>query len=359
MSFREQGKRKWGCLGLESVPPWMCQLNCPWCYKGVHGRGGAGEMPAEFVADAIRQASAAGFAEVAFLGGEPTLHPTLPEFVGQALVEGLTPIVVTNGMRLADERYAKQITPPGTTLVLHAPLPAAVQDRAAGVAGYNRRLMRAYGNVIGRPGIVVVAETVMVREVKSYILDMYRWCLENGVRPFFEMARRTDKGIVYPGTLSPEEIRDFFEEMRRADPHPPALLTPPAYSQVCTMTITGLHVKNLGDGDYGGVYSCCAQRVRHGDLRQQPLAEILEDPSLLVFKNQDEWIYGPCRGCVHYAVCRGGCRGEAALAFGCARASCPSCWHIPAGVRNDPAVMAPPNCTGCPLEDNVTCRPRR
>jgi len=80
------------------------------------------------------------------------------------------------------------------------------------------------------------------------------------------------------------------------------------------MSITGLHVKNFGGGNYGGVYSCCAQSICHGDLKQKSLEEILTDPAMAVFKDQDYWIAEPCRSCEFYPVCRGGCRLRAGRA---------------------------------------------
>jgi radical SAM protein with 4Fe4S-binding SPASM domain len=148
----------------------------------------------------------------------------------------------------------------------------------------------------------------------------------------------------------------LFARLPNPNTHP---IIPPAFGQPCTMAITGVHIKNFGNGDFGGVYSCCAQQVRHGDLRRQTLAKVLAVHSLEVFKNQDEWIFGPCRECQHYSICRGGCRGEAYLAFGCPRASSPACWHISSEVRDDPRVMAPSTCAGCPLEGNPACHPRR
>lgn len=359
--FREQSATSnFQSFALELVPGNKCQLKCKNCYKGSGPMPKAdGDMPTEFVRNTLWQAKQAGFSEAVFIGGEPTTHRDLPVFVRYALEIGLTPIVVTNGIRLANAFYAAQLTLPGVTLVLHGPLPAQVQDEEVRLPGYTAKLMRAYQNVINKPGVTVVAEVVVVNEFVEHIAEMVHWCRANNVVPFVELNRRGDNGIHYANTTSPEEVFALFQQLRANDPSPPAVLLPPTYGQPCTMAITGLHVKNFGDGDFGGVFSCCAQHVRHGDLCQQTLVEILHDPGLEVFKNQDQWIFGPCQSCEHYSLCRGGCRGEATLAFGCPRASCSSCWHIPATVRNDASVMAPPTCAGCPLLGNSACNPRR
>lgn len=357
--FRERGASNYQSFALELVSPGLCQLHCGNCYKRNGGNTNRdGIMPSAFVKDVLRQAKECGFAEAVFIGGEPTLHPDLPEFMGFALEIGLMPILCTNGIKLADANYATRIAVSGSVLVLHAPLPGDVQDNHVGRRGYTATLARAYENLDSEQA-TIVAEAVVIRDFLEYIPALHQWCLDKGITPFIEINRRYDTGYVYPNAVEPEEVEKLFQRLAFTTPTPPSVLVPPAFGQPCTMAITGLHVKNLGSGDHGGVYSCCAQKVKHGDLLRQRLAKILADESLSVFKQQDKWIYGPCRSCGHYAICRGGCRGEASLAFGCPRASCPVCWHIPAEIRNDPAVMLPPTCAGCPLEGNPACCPRR
>jgi radical SAM protein with 4Fe4S-binding SPASM domain len=359
--FREKGETtRYQGFALELVAPSRCQLRCRNCYKSEDlRRSRDGEMPTEFAKEALDQARANGFAEAIFMGGEPTLHSDLAGLVEYAISIELAPIVVTNGMKLSDTTYANRIAQPGATLVLHAPLPEHVQDKEVQTRGYSKKLRQAYVNLARRKDITVVAEVVAIREFLPHIPEMVEWCRENSIVPFVEFNRTSDKGIIYEGTISPEEVKDLFDKIRANDPNPAEIFLPPAYAQPCTMAITGVHVKNFGNGDFGGVYSCCAQSVRHGDLRSQTLAEILGDSSFLVFKNQDEWIFGPCRECEYYSICRGGCRGQAYQTFGCARASSPFCWHLSAEVRSDYRIMAPPSCHGCPLKGNPACRPQR
>lgn len=356
--FRERGGRKYQSVALEVVPGWTCQLHCANCYKGRAHTFGNSQMPMEFVRQVLVQAKQCGFGEVVLIGGEPTLHPALPTMIEESLRLGLTPIVVTNGVKLADRRYKDQIALNGVTLVLHAPFERAVQDRHAGLSGYHDALMQAYDNVLGSDGVTVVAEVLVTTMFLPQIPDVYRWCRDHGVKPFIEMVRRSDDGMKTDGTPSIDDVHQLFLTLAEID-SPEVPVTPPMFGQPCTMAITGVHVKNFGGGDYGGVYSCCAQHVRHGDLKSEALVDVLATPGMAVFKDQDKWIYGPCARCADYSYCKGGCRGEAALAFGCPRASCPLCWKIPSEIREDPLLMSPPSCAGCPLEGNPACHPRR
>ncbi|MDP3093674.1 MAG: radical SAM protein [bacterium] len=372
--FREHGQGKFQSFALEIAAG--CNLQCGNCYRRPHPKR-MGLMPNEFVERMIGEAKEAGFAEIVLIGGEPTLHPSLPKFVNWVLEQGLTPIVCTNGWRLADKHYCEQIALPNTTIVLHGlvPLPEQGMDRHVGISGYTEKLRAAYKNLdtLRSKGITIVAEAVVIKPFLPYLLRFHQWCRQNDYIPFIELNRRGNDGRPNDLSASPEKVASLFQQLQKWDEkHAPELtdkiLTPPAYGTKCTMTITGLHVKNFGNDDYSGVYSCCAQTVRHGDLRQQSLAEILANQGMEVFKNQDEWIVGPCRSCQYYSVCRGGCRGEATLTFGCPRASCPSCWHIPAEIRRDPYRMTPreyppmsgpgsaiAQCDNCPLQGNSGC----
>ena len=47
--------------------------------------------------------------EIRLLGGEPTLHPKLPEIIHKVRELGHRPVVLTNGLRLADFKYAQAL----------------------------------------------------------------------------------------------------------------------------------------------------------------------------------------------------------------------------------------------------------
>lgn len=359
--FREKGKSaRYQSFALEIVGG--CQLRCGNCYRTPAQK--LSLMPSTFVKKMIREAKEMGFAEIVLIGGEPTLHPELPRFIEFILEEGLSPILCTNGIRLADKKYCSNIIREGMTIVIHGLVPTSYKtmDDHVKMNGYMEKLVKAYKNVEAKrtKNITIVAEAVVIKPFLPHLLDFHIWCRNNGYIPFVELNRRGNNGELDNLSVSPEEVFNIFGQLQiwdlnNAENLTDHLLTPPAYGNKCTMSITGLHIKNFGHGNYGGVYSCCAQTVKHGDLKKQSLAEILADTGMLVFKNQDDWIVGPCRQCQYYFLCKGGCRGEAALTFKCARASCPTCWHIPKEIRNNPLEMAPKDCSGCPLEEKCGC----
>ncbi len=58
-----------------------------------------------------------GYFGVIFTGGEPTLHPELPQITRYARARGLHARLITNGSRLADAEYAAELAEAGLELV--------------------------------------------------------------------------------------------------------------------------------------------------------------------------------------------------------------------------------------------------
>ena len=83
-----------------------CQLSCTHCYAESGPRGDEGVLGTRDWFRIIDDVAELGAHSIQFIGGEPTLHPDLPEFVGRALTAGLGVEVFSNlvhiGPRLWD-----------------------------------------------------------------------------------------------------------------------------------------------------------------------------------------------------------------------------------------------------------------
>jgi cyclic pyranopterin phosphate synthase len=92
------------------------------------------ELPTNMVKRLLRDAAAGGISTVRLYGGEPLLHPGLPEMVAESVACGLTPFVTTNG-RLLD-RHLDSLFAEGLKIITF------------GYYGYDG----AYDSYVGRPG---------------------------------------------------------------------------------------------------------------------------------------------------------------------------------------------------------------
>lgn len=76
-----------------------CNLRCEGCRYGRDYMVGS-ELPTDMVVAALRDAAQVGFSTIRLYGGEPLLHPGLPEMVSACRSLGMSPYVSTNGILL-------------------------------------------------------------------------------------------------------------------------------------------------------------------------------------------------------------------------------------------------------------------
>jgi MoaA/NifB/PqqE/SkfB family radical SAM enzyme len=105
-----------------------------------------------------------GYFGVILTGGEPTLHPELPEIAGYAARQGLHVRMITNGARLADPDFARALAAAGLKLV-HVSVYSvdpAVEARLRGAEGTLERAYAAIDNA-HRFGVEVNVNCVINR----------------------------------------------------------------------------------------------------------------------------------------------------------------------------------------------------
>lgn len=97
-----------------------CNLDCPICYtinKNEDAFMLSREGYAQILAELGKQHDALDI--INFSGGEPTLHPDLPELVRMSHAAGIPRVAIsTNGLRLTDEAYVKELAACDTRIVL-------------------------------------------------------------------------------------------------------------------------------------------------------------------------------------------------------------------------------------------------
>lgn len=110
-----------------------CNQDCAMCWQGRDW-----PSPPEAMFDRwLDELCAAGISSLVLSGGEPTLHPRLPEWVSRAHQAGVHVTLETNALRYAEPGYLDQLRSAGlsdTVVSLHA-ADAAGSDALTGVPG--------------------------------------------------------------------------------------------------------------------------------------------------------------------------------------------------------------------------------
>lgn len=112
-----------------------CQLACSHCYANSGPTGGHGSMTAADWAGVVDAASELGARLVSMIGGEPTLHPALPELVGRALDAGMTAEIFTNLIRIPDGLWPTLMRPGARMSTSYYATDPAEHDRITGRRG--------------------------------------------------------------------------------------------------------------------------------------------------------------------------------------------------------------------------------
>lgn len=105
---------------------YRCNLACPYCFardlQGQHPE----DLTAQRFSSLLDWMSRAALPAVAFLGGEPTLHPRLPEMVEAVTDAGIAAVVFSNG--LFSELLAKTLAPRVSNFVINYNEPSFYSD---------------------------------------------------------------------------------------------------------------------------------------------------------------------------------------------------------------------------------------
>ncbi len=361
MPFREKGEGIKGNIGIGFDLIDDCNIRCRQCFysKSVQL---VKMISLKQMTEIVKKVSGK-FSEMYLLGGEPTLHPQLLEILKLGSAHFSTVILVTNGLRLADEEYCKEIALPGLNLSMHK---RAASHRAVKLVenlsrckGYFHQSKKAWENVekFWQGDVNVQVNILKPLLEGGHLMDVFRWARERGYEPIIEL---TKPGPIFERghelDVTSGAIQKLFMEMKKYDEKNlsdsgkvPLVLVPPSYGHNCTMIETGVHV--YVDGN---VAPCVAHGgIALGNIFTEDIEKILNSPIREAIKKYQDWIVGPCHECEYFAYCHGGCRGEAFWDTGCLRASDPYCWHIPKGLTLKD--MVPISCNGCLLEDNPGC----
>lgn len=362
-SFRENHYSPRGNVGVGVDIVSDCNLNCVQCfYRGQKNSPCATRMITLEQMKLIIEKTKEDFLELYLLGGEPTLHPQLQQILYLALNSIKLVVLVTNGLRLAEEDYCKKIAMPGISLTMRKEAVSSkakdLVDCLSGRYGTFELSQMAWKNVEKHWRGKIYVQLNLVRPLleEGHVMEVFKWARSKGYEPLIELTKASsvfERGNELDVPIG--KIQKLFEEMRAFDEkHYPDILlnplVPPYYNNRCTLMETSIHI--IVDGT---VIPCVGnQTPPYGNIFTDDVKTLSTSPLREAIRDYKNWIVGPCRNCAHFDYCHGGCRGEARWETGCLRASNPYCWYHHANLTVKD--MVPKSCKGCLLENYPTCQ---
>ena len=345
-----------------------CNLRCVHCYADSHAERYPGELTWEQCCAVIDDLADYKVNALLLSGGEPLLHPQLPQILQRATEKGLKVTISTNGTRITPE-YARMFKDLGVAYVgISLDGIGAVHDQFRGVKGAfdgairGFKLCEAVGQKTGLRLTLTRNNVQSMEQILNFIED------EGIQRVCFYHLVPTGRGVDV-ASLKPEEARAALDMLiARAETWHAAgqtreLLTvtqpadgvylllrqlreghPLAKETLRLLTWNGGGANSSGRGianidTQGNIHpDQFWQGVTLGNVKQQRFSDVWEaaqEPSAAVLQElrghddpveRQKKLSGRCATCKHFALCGGGFRNRAAFANGHWYGSDPGCY---------------------------------
>jgi pyrroloquinoline quinone biosynthesis protein E len=324
-------------LGLLAELTHRCPLGCPYCSNPLALESRDDELDTATWARVMREAAALGILQVHLSGGEPAARRDLAEITAAAHEAGLYTNLITSGIGLTDARM---------TALYDAGLDhvqISIQDgeekSADHIAGYRGAFARKteLAAQVRRLGMPLTVNMVVHRANIEHIAAMvdlalaldagrveiahvqyYGWALKN-------------RAALMPTRAQVERARHVVEDLRMRH-HGRIVIdavVPDYHARYPKPCLGGWGRRSLNINPSGRVLPCHAAEVIPGlefwSVREHALADIWANaPAFNAFRGT-AWMQEPCASCARREQDFGGCRCQAFLLTGDARATDPVC----------------------------------
>jgi PqqA peptide cyclase len=327
--------------GLLAELTHRCPLGCPYCSNPLALEQAADELDIATWARVFREAGALGILQVHLSGGEPGARRDLVEIAAAAHVAGLYTNLITSAVGITAQTLGA-LAEAGLDHVqisVQDDEPASA-DRIAGYrGGFERK--RALAAEVVRLGMPLTINMVVHRANIGHIDRMVELAVAFGASrieiahaQYYGWALK-NRAALMPTRSQAEAAVAQVEALRKLH-HGRIVIdavTPDYYARFPKACVGGWGRRSLNVTPSGRVLPCHAAESIPGlefwDVREHALADIWQNsPAFRAFRGND-WMQEPCRSCPRKEVDFGGCRCQAFLLTGDARAADPACHLSP------------------------------
>ncbi len=328
-------------LGLLAELTHRCPLGCPYCSNPLELDRRSDELDTETWARVFREAATLGVLQVHISGGEPGSRRDVVDIVKAAHEAPLYTNLITSGVGLSKETLAALYD----VGLDHVQI--SIQDSEAAsadvIAGYKGAYARknALASEAVRLGLPLTINMVVhranIERIEAMVdqalalgagrieiahVQYYGWAIPNraALMPTREQVERAVKTV--------EALRDKHHGRIVID-----AVVPDYYARFPKPCVGGWGRRSLNVTPAGRVLPCHAAEVIPGlefwSVREHSLEEIWQSsPAFNAFRGTS-WMKEPCLSCERREQDFGGCRCQALLLTGDARAADPVCHLSP------------------------------
>jgi pyrroloquinoline quinone biosynthesis protein E len=328
-------------LGLLAELTHRCPLGCPYCSNPLALDKRGDELDTATWARVFREAAALGVLQVHLSGGEPAARRDLVEIVKAARDAGLYSNLITSAVGLTPQNLAA-LSDVGLDHVQISIQDSdeASADHIAGYEGASAR-KRALAKEVVNLGLLLTVNMVVHRANIGRIEPMVELALALGASrveiahvQYYGWALKNRAALMPTREQVDEAVRQV--ELLRAKHQGRIVIdavVPDYYARFPKPCVGGWGRRSLNVTPGGRVLPCHAAEVipdlEFWNVREHSLADIWRSsPAFQAFRGTD-WMQEPCRSCSRRDQDFGGCRCQAFLLTGDARAADPVCHLSP------------------------------
>lgn len=342
-------------LGLLAELTHRCPLGCPYCSNPLALDNRSDELDTAGWARVFREAASLGVLQVHLSGGEPAARRDLKEIVAAARDAGLYSNLITSGVGLT----AQGLSALADAGLDHVQISIQDSEQASAdkIAGYKGAFARknALAAEVVKLGLPLTVNVVVHRANIGRVEAMVDMALALGAGrveiahvQYYGWALKNRAALMPSREQVDAAVRQV--EALRAKHHGRIVIdavVPDYYARFPKPCVGGWGRRSLNVTPAGKVLPCHAAEVIPGlefwNVRQHSLNEIWRSsPAFMAFRGTD-WMQEPCKSCAMKEKDFGGCRCQAFLIAGDARAADPVCHLSPhhalvaelAAVRDD------------------------
>ena len=328
-------------LGLLAELTHRCPLGCPYCSNPLALDKRDDELDTATWGRVFHEAAALGVLQVHLSGGEPAARRDLPELVKAAREAGLYNNLITSAVGLTSQNLAV-LADAGLDHVQ-----ISIQDSdeisADHIAGYKGASARkhAIGREVVKLGLPLTINMVVHRANIARVASMVELALSLGASRV-EIAHVQYYGWALKNRAALMPTREQVDqavhqvEILRTKHHGQIVIdavVPDYYARFPKPCVGGWGRRSLNVTPAGRVLPCHAAEVIPGlefwNVSEHSLADIWRgSPAFLAFRGTD-WMQEPCKSCARRDQDFGGCRCQAFMIVGDARAADPVCHLSP------------------------------
>ena len=343
---------------MKAAPPyWLlaeltyrCPLHCAFCYNPVDYAAIRDELDTAGWIRVMREARAMGAVQLGFSGGEPLVRDDLEILDDEAHRLGFYTNLITSGIGLTEPRIAA-LKAAGLD---HIQL--SFQDSTREMNDFlsstkTFELKKKVAALIKKYDYPMVMNCVLHRHNLAHVdkiiemaLELDAEYLELANTQYYGWAKKNQEQLM-PTLAQVREAEQVVQQYREKIGKRCKLLfvVPDYYEDRPKACMNGWGAVFLAVAPDGAALPCHNARSLPGmvlpNVKEASLEWIWqESPAFNMFRG-DDWMQEPCRSCPEKAIDFGGCRCQAAMLAGDARAADPVCSKSPQRERVDAIIF--------------------